>query len=114
MSLLSDGKYGKHHRQHRFREPHKNPAGRGGLMGGDHSRSKRGKPDGNPTPAGNGSERAGALHGLANKAQIVCSTVFESDQHRPRSTGRFCRRHAVEDTRGPKVVKFFAAQSEGG
>src|SRR5438309_10602798 len=114
MSLLSDSKHGKNHRQHGFRKPYENPASRGGLMGGHHGRSERGKSDGNPAPAWNGGERACALHGLADKAKIVCSTVFQGNQHRSRTTGRLCRGHTVEDKRGLRVVKFFAAQSERG
>ena len=75
-------------------------------------RSECGESDGGAAPARNGGEGAGALHRFANKAKIVGGAVFERHQHRARGTGRFCRCHAVEDTRGREVVKFFALQSE--
>ena len=112
MGLLCNGEHGETHRQHRLRKPYKDPASRGGLMRSNNGRRERGKSDRGSASARNGGERSGAFHGLANKAQIIRSAILESNQHRSRGTGRLCRGHAVENTRGLDVVKFLALRSE--
>jgi len=83
------------------------------LMRCNRGRSKCGESDGSAAPPWNSGEGACTLHRFANEAKIVGGAIFERHEHRARGTGRSCECHAVEDTRGREVVKFFALQSGG-
>src|SRR4029077_6088051 len=49
------------------------------------------------TPAGDSGKRTGALHRLANKAQIVRRTVFERNENGTRRTSRFRGSHGLRE-----------------
>src|SRR5438034_3241856 len=76
--------------QHGFTQPGDQPEARspGGQRLGDRRRHQRGDPDREAAPSRNGRERAGALHRLADVAEIVDSVIAQGVGHGTPATSR--------------------------